>query len=63
MIERCLTCSFWESDWPNPEAEERAVEARLGDEVAIVGECRHPDHPMATSSKFHCPDWAGLKQH
>ena len=30
---------------------------RYGPEVALVGQCQHPEHPATVNTKFDCEDW------
>jgi hypothetical protein len=57
--ERCLYCLHWRGDDDNPDAAERELQMRFGPEVALGGDCTHPEHRRATNSRWWCPDWQG----
>jgi hypothetical protein len=55
---RCLPCLHWRFDDESPEAAEREIQARFGPQVAVVGDCRHPESRKATTnSLWVCELW------
>ena len=48
---RCLRCLHWRFDDENPEAAEQEIQARFGPQVAVVGDCRHPENRMTTTKE------------
>ena len=56
---RCLYCRHWRPDDENPDAAERKLEMRYGPEVALGGDCHHPERKglSATNSKWSSALW------
>ena len=54
---RRLRCLHWRSGEDHPDAIEREFQVRFGPEVALVGDCRHPDHRRSVNSRWCCEHW------